>query len=58
MSAGLVPCPFCAGEADLMELFEGFCGECLKCEATGPAAENEPKAIALWNRRAPPRGQP
>ena len=54
----LKPCPFCGGEADVIEhLFyehDSLYGlQCKKCKAkTYLFYESEEKAIEAWNRRA------
>ena len=53
----LKPCPFCGGEADVIEhLFHGLDSlyglQCKKCKAkTYLFYESEEKAIEAWNRR-------
>lgn len=55
---GLKPCPFCGGEADVIEhrfyLLDSSYGLCCKeCKAeTYQFYESEEKAIESWNRRA------
>ena len=54
----LKPCPFCGGEADVIEhLFHGLDSsyglQCKKCEAeTYQFYRSEEKAIKAWNSRA------
>lgn len=55
----LMPCPFCAGKADLSDTgcqgeFDDICFvECLSCEAQAGWDRDRAKAIATWNRRQP-----
>ena len=60
---GLKPCPFCGGEADVIEhrfyLLDSSYGLCCKeCKAeTYQFYESEEKAIDAWNRRAGEEGK-
>ena len=47
----LKPCPFCGGEADIIE--DSFCYgvECFNCKANSTYFSNAKDAIAAWNRR-------
>ena len=58
MSAELLPCPFCGGEARLSQPIPEQCGMCRECGTIGPMARDADAAIAAWNRRTPPEGQP
>lgn len=56
MNNVLKPCPFCGGEADVIEhIFEidsTYGLQCKKCKAkTYQFYESEEKAIESWNRR-------
>lgn len=54
MTTALKPCPFCGGEADLLDtLPSGGCWcRCDECSSDGPSGDTEADAIAAWNRRA------
>ena len=58
MNNVLKPCPFCGGEADVIEhrfygLDSSYGLRCEKCKAeTYQFYESEEKAIEAWNRRA------
>lgn len=54
----LLPCPFCGGEAELVDFDLDSCFvECRKCRASQPVlwpkSTSRQDAIAAWNRRAP-----
>ena len=58
--AELKKCPFCGSKAISLgqglrgedgEEVEEYYGECLECACTGPAADTEDDAEALWNKR-------
>ena len=59
----LKPCPFCGGEADVIEhlfhrLDSSYGLQCKKCKAeTYQFYESEEKAIEAWNRRAGEEGK-
>lgn len=64
---GLLPCPFCAGEAWLNDYEAKYsdlppksrCPQCRLCGASLGYLTTPAKAIAAWNRRAPaPQAQP
>ena len=68
MDDALKPCPFCGGEARLLEWPDiGFVPEgeepepstwfvdCSGCEGGHPPRYDREEAIAAWNRRAPER---
>jgi len=53
----LLPCPFCGGEAELVDFDLDSCFvECRKCRASQPVlwpkSTSRQDAIAAWNRRA------
>lgn len=55
MSDRLKPCPFC-GSSHVTVAHQDpekvqYAGQCVPCEAVGPAAETREKAAELWNRR-------
>lgn len=49
----LKPCPFCGGEAELVEVKweEWFWVYCKRCSAETDAFASKEKAIGAWNRR-------
>ena len=47
----LKPCPFCGGEAELVESIEAWV-RCTKCHAGVNSHTCKQPAIAEWNRRA------
>lgn len=55
-SVALKPCPFCGGEAHLMDMgwpHWVWCNECgARVQSTKFAEEGDAEAIAKWNRRA------
>lgn len=62
---GLLPCPFCGGEAGLVGIRDGYMVACkagTPCFARGPSIFHGPggwdvcqqDAIAAWNTRTPP----
>lgn len=63
MKPGLLPCPFCGGEASLhkgMQAFDDYEVHCDECGVCGPnfgsmdeTFSPRDDAIAAWNRRAP-----
>jgi Lar family restriction alleviation protein len=57
MAEKLKPCPFCGGEAHLMDSMGWphwvWCNECgARVQSTKFAEEGDAEAIAKWNRRA------
>lgn len=52
MSEGLLPCPFCGGEAEPCEV-GGFWWVQCKASCGSPLFGLRPDAVAAWNRRAP-----
>jgi Lar family restriction alleviation protein len=52
----LKPCPFCGGDAKLIQGFEplddSFFVDCQKCEMSGQIVSTRDAAIDAWNRRA------
>jgi Lar family restriction alleviation protein len=58
MSAQLLPCPFCGGEARPHRFLKSYVTiECSICYAELPG-HSKAEACAAWNRRTPPEGQP
>jgi Lar family restriction alleviation protein len=49
---GLLPCPFCGGEAKLCECLGEHWVACISCQASYPMSSNKDIAIAQWNTRA------
>jgi len=49
----LLPCPFCGGDARLIDDLVVAFVECSHCGATGSTSSYHSGAIAVWNRRAP-----
>lgn len=51
----LKPCPFCGGEASVLELngfsMSRYFVSCDTCSASGDHRETEEAAIEAWNRR-------
>lgn len=60
--SGIKYCPFCGGEAQLIDCTEvvnrgAVVVECYNCGASGPVVfgvkdDPKPRAIELWNRRS------
>lgn len=59
MNNELKPCPFCGGEADILEVnddtnnFHGYVACCLTCGCGTPGSEDEAECCAVWNNRHP-----
>ncbi len=53
MKTELKPCPFCGGEAKIVndEEFEVFFAICKHCNASTRLFDDEVVAIEAWNRR-------
>lgn len=52
MSDKLKSCPFCGGEAEMIEtLFCDYKVECEKCGASTSYCDSEEMAVEAWNRR-------
>lgn len=53
MNKELKPCPFCGGEAELVELgIKVWSPRCTQCECRlNQVYRSEQKAIEAWNRR-------
>ena len=50
----LPPCPFCGGDAVVMDSGSGeYWAQCSRCWGTGGVECNIPQAVFSWNRRAP-----
>ena len=53
MSEKILACPYCGSDSTKVSDFYGsWCGTCLDCEATGPAALDINDAVLLWNAAA------
>ena len=61
MTGELKPCPFCGGEAHVVQVGNGLLGEwwgmvqCFLCGSRGPVSDklcDEKRAIRGWNQRA------
>lgn len=49
----ILQCPYCGSDSTKVSDFYGsWCGTCLDCEATGPAALDINDAVLLWNAAA------
>ncbi len=60
----LKPCPFCGGDAMLLAFEPSagsappyWMGNCITCDADGPARHDKDKAAEAWNRRETPETQ-
>lgn len=47
----LKPCPFCGGEAKVIESKGLYWVACMKCCASADVIDDRDKAIEAWNRR-------
>lgn len=47
----LKPCPFCGGEAEIIEAFGDFAAMCKECDAAAASADTESGAAKAWNKR-------
>lgn len=54
----LKPCPFCNGNSRLWDDEENYFIACDRCGSCGATRESEAEAIAAWNNRAEPLGNP
>lgn len=59
MSEELLPCPFCGGEAEILEAIVEFIYKeigiyaiCKKCRASTQYYKTKEEALTAWNRRA------
>ena len=53
MSEELKPCPFCGGEAEIVQVHKNVYVRCRKCGAlAGDVSFKEKVAIAAWNKRS------
>lgn len=58
MSDKLKSCPFCGGEAEVVEtLFYDYKVACEKCGASTPLCDSEEMAVEAWNRRKESEGE-
>ena len=51
--ANLLPCPFCSGEPELLDLSGDFYVHCKDCEVQQIANYKAPTAERRWNMRKP-----
>ena len=49
----LKPCPFCGGDAEIGENWDGFFVRCSKCRFSTPSYRPKKKGMAVneWNQR-------
>lgn len=51
---GLLPCPFCGGEAELRAIASDHWARCKDCSSETSFCASGSHAVASWNRRIPP----
>ena len=54
MSENLKPCPFCGGEARIIEAANGVLAECSNCYSSTGMCWSREQVTIDWNRRAKP----
>ena len=53
MTENLKPCPFCGGESEIHQAYDGmYQVECANCFARSAFARDKKSVIDRWNRRA------
>lgn len=53
MAEKLKPCPFCGGEAEVKQAYDGhYCVSCMICGIRTLFSDKKSIPIKLWNRRA------